>query len=68
MNQGLNEFVFWAVWPGVTAAGRRKRKIKELPEVSTSLGQKRNPGPGLHYGHADAIPGRDVRLTPTTAA
>lgn len=37
--------------------------MQELPEVSTSLGQKRNPGPGLHYRHADAIPGRDVRLT-----
>lgn len=58
MNQGLNEFVFWAVCPGVTAAGRRRRKMQELPEVSTSL----------LYGHADAIPGRDVRLTPTTAA
>lgn len=37
--------------------------MQELSEVSTSLGQKRNPGPGLHYRHADAIPGRDVRLT-----
>lgn len=60
--------MFWAVCPRVTAAGRKKKRVQELPEVSTSLGQKRNPRPGLRYGHADAIPGRDVRLTPTTAA
>lgn len=49
LNQGLNEYMFWAVCPRMTAAGRRKKKMQGLPEMSTSLGQKRNPGPGLRY-------------------
>jgi hypothetical protein len=39
----------WAVCPRVTAARRRKKKVQGLPEMSTNVGQKRDPGPGLHY-------------------